>query len=167
MIPFRTRLAGGIAGLALAIGCANAGNFVDVKRMGMEIADDIARAAVLDCRERGYQVSAVVVDRSGHPQAVLRDTHASRFTMQIAREKANGVVLSRIDSGAFRENRGDIRMEMNHVDDVMMLEGGLAIEAGGAFVGAVGVSGAPGGDKDAECAAAALETVADRLAFAD
>lgn len=146
---------------------AIAADTVSYKGMSMELAADVARAAVEDCRERGYQVSAVVVDRSGNPQILMRDALASRFTVQIAEEKANAVVLSGIDSGAFRDNRAEIRQEMNQVDGILMLEGGLPIEAAGAMLGAVGVSGAPGGDLDAACARAALESVQERLDFAD
>ena len=41
--------------------------------------------------------------------------------------------------------------------------GGVPIKAGDQLVGAVSVSGAPGGDKDAACANAALAKVADKL----
>lgn len=146
---------------------ALAADTVTVKRMSMELAADVARAAVEDCRKRGYQVSAVVVDRSGNPQVLMRDVLASRFTVQIAEEKANAVVLSGIGSGEFRRNREDIRPEMNQVEGILMLEGGLPITASGALLGAVGVSGAPGGDLDAACAQAALDSVQDRLDFAE
>jgi uncharacterized protein GlcG (DUF336 family) len=49
----------------------------------------------------------------------------------------------------------------------MVLDGGLPIRAAGTLVGAVGVSGAPGGDKDEACAKKALDSVFDRLEFAD
>jgi uncharacterized protein GlcG (DUF336 family) len=42
-------------------------------------------------------------------------------------------------------------------------QGGLPIMAGGQLVGAISVSGAPGGDKDAACAKAALDKVQDKL----
>ena len=159
----------GLAGAVLvglaASGSAAAADVLSVKRMGMALALDIAREAVLACREQGYQVAAVVVDRYGDTQVVLRDDLALRFHVQIARDKANAVVLSGVDSGAFRENRDDIRTEMNHVDDILVLDGGVAVRAGGALLGAVGVSGAPGGERDAACARAALEAVEDRLAF--
>ena len=45
------------------------------------------------------------------------------------------------------------------------LVGGLVIEAGGSLLGGVGVSGAPGGDKDEACAKAGLESVRDKLDF--
>ena len=145
----------------------HANDMLTVKTIGMELARDIANEAVLECRKQGYQVSAVVVDRGGNVVAALRDTLAARFTLQIAEEKANASVFSGIDSGAFRESRGDIQQELNHVDGVIIMEGGLIIEAGGSRIGAVGVSGAPGGDKDAACAMKALESVEERLEFAD
>ena len=47
-----------------------------------------------------------------------------------------------------------------------MMQGGLQISAGGFRLGAIGVSGAPGGDKDEACARKALEKIGDRLEFA-
>lgn len=158
----------------LAVGSAQAeeeaeapADALDVKQISMELAMDVARESVLACRAKGYNVAAVVVDRSGSVQAVLRDTLASRFTIQIAEEKANAVILSSVNSSDFRTNRADIKDEMNEVDGIMVLDGGLKIEAAGSLLGAVGVSGAPGGDLDAECAQAALDKVAERLAFMD
>lgn len=138
---------------------------ITVKQISMELALDIARESVLACREKGYSVAAVIVDRSANVQALLRDTLAARFTTQIAEEKANAVILSGVNSSEFRANRADIKDEMNQVDGIMVLDGGLKIEAGGSLLGAVGVSGAPGGDKDAECAQAALDKLAERLEF--
>jgi uncharacterized protein GlcG (DUF336 family) len=146
---------------------ARAGDLVEVKQMGMELAADIARAALLACRQQGWQVAAVVVDRTGVPRAMLRDVHASRFTLQIAEDKANAVILSGVPSSTFRANRQDIRQEMNHVDGILVLEGGVPIRAAGSLVGAVGVSGAPGGDKDEVCALKGVEAVQERLDFAD
>ena len=153
--------------LGLASASISAADMVSVKQISAELASDLAWEAVRACREKGYQVSAVVVDRSASTQVVIRDTLAPRFTIQIAEEKANAVILSKVSSSEFRKNREDIRMEMNHVDGLLVLEGGVPITAAGSLVGAIGVSGAPGGDKDAECALEALENVADRLEFAD
>ena len=144
-----------------------AGDVLGVKNIGMELARDLASEAVLACRESGYQVSAVVVDRNGIVRATLRDDLASRFTLQIAEDKANAVVMSGIPSGEFRANRADIRPEMNHVRGILMMVGGLPIEAAGSRIGAIGVSGAPGGERDEVCAQAALEKLAERIEFAD
>ncbi len=155
-------------GLALCLALpVHAADVLTVKRLSMEVARDIAQAAIDSCRKQGYQVTAVVVDRDGSPQAVLRDALAPRFTLQIAEDKANAVILSGVASSEFRRNRSDIRMEMNHVDGVLVLEGGVPIRVAGALAGAVGVSGAPGGDKDEACARAGLAAVQERLDFAD
>jgi uncharacterized protein GlcG (DUF336 family) len=159
------RLIVGAALCAVAVG-VSARDVISVQRMSMELARDVAQASVEACREQGYQVTAVVVDRSGDVQAVLRDVLAPRFTYQIARDKANAVILSGVKSSDFRHNRDDIRMEMNHVDGILVLEGGVPIEAAGSLLGAVGVSGAPGGDRDEVCALKGIEAVQERLDFA-
>jgi uncharacterized protein GlcG (DUF336 family) len=155
--------------LAVSLGCSpvTASDVISSKQMSLELARDLASGAVEACRKQGYQVSAVVVDRHGTPQVLMRDVYASRFTIQIAEEKANAVVLSGIDSSEFRKNRQDIRPEMNHVRGILMLEGAVAVRAGGALLGAVGVSGAPGGDRDEACARESVKAVQDRLDFAD
>ena len=96
-----------------------------VKSIGMELARDIANEAVMQCRKMGYQVSAVVVDRGGNLRVAMRDDLAARFTLQIAEEKANAVIMAGVDSAEFVKNRADIRMEMNHVEGITMLQGGL------------------------------------------
>ena len=50
-----------------------------------------------------------------------------------------------------------------HLPDVIALQGALPIKVGDEVVGAVGVSGAPGGDKDEACAKAGIDKVADQL----
>jgi len=140
---------------------------VDARLMTLELASNIARVAVASCVDAGYQVSAVVVDRSGAPQVVMRDVFASRFTIEIAERKANAVILSGVSSSEFRVNRAGIVAEMNEVNGILVLDGAVPIRAGGALLGAVGVSGAPGGDKDEACAKAGVENVQEQLDFLD
>lgn len=157
-------VAGSTTGVAQAEGNADgAADVVTAERIGMGLAADIAEEAVAVCAGQGYAVTAVVVDPSGDPQVMMRATHAPRFTRQIATDKARAVILSGIESGAFRANRGDIRQEMNHVNGVLVLDGAVPIESAGATIGALGVSGAPGGDKDAACARQALDAFFERL----
>lgn len=145
---------------------AQAADIVSDKSIGMELARDIANETVNACRTEGYHVSAVVVDRFGLMRAALRDDLASRFTLEIAERKANMTVMAWTDSGAFRDARADIQQELNHIDGLIVMEGGIKIMAGGYNIGAVGVSGAPGGDKDAACARKALEELSERIEFA-
>jgi len=145
---------------------AQGSDIVDSRSIGMELARDIANGAVMVCRKNGYHVSAVVVDRFGLPRAALRDDLASRFKLEIAERKANMTVMAWTDSGEFRDRRADIRPELNHIDGLIVMEGGVEIVAGGYNIGAIGVSGAPGGDKDAACARKSLENLQGRIEFA-
>lgn len=151
----------------LGAATGQAQDVIQTRLMGLELANDIALAAVQACREAGYQVSVVVVDRSGIPQVLLRDAKASRFTTEIAMKKANATVLSGVSTHDFLQNRSDITTTMNHLDEVLVLRGALPIRAAGSLLGAVGVSGALGGDKDEACAQKGLDAVADRLAFVE
>lgn len=155
-----------VAVLAVLFSTLVAGDVVTYKQMSLELATEAAQLSVEACRKKGYQVSAVVVDRAGNLQVALRDVYASRFTTEIAQRKANAVILSGIDSGTFRKNREDIRQELNHIDGLIVMEGGLPITSGGSLLGAIGVSGAPGGNLDADCAKSALKALEERLIFA-
>jgi uncharacterized protein GlcG (DUF336 family) len=146
---------------------ALANDVVTVKLMTLELARDIASAAVDACRKDGYQVSVVVVDRSGRMQVMMRDVFANQYMTQLAQGKANAVILSGTGSGELRVNRADIADELNLLDDLLVLDGGLPVRVAGSVIGAVGVSGAPGGDKDAACARRGIEAVQERLDFAD
>lgn len=149
--------------------CASlhANDSLTVKTIGLELAKDIAFETIKACRKQGFQVSAVVVDRNGLVQAALRDALASRFTLQIAEEKANSVILSGLNSGEFRKSREDIRPELNHIKGIIIMQGGLPIEVAGSRIGAIGVSGAPGGYLDERCAQQALDVLGERIEFAD
>lgn len=138
-------------------------DFLPVKQLGMELARDIATKSVEACRKDGYNVSAVVLDRAGNVQAALRDTLATRHTLEIAERKAGMAIMSGSDTASFRDARADIRPELNHMQGLIVMAGGIPIRSAGSLVGAVGVSGAPGGEKDAACADAALKALEDRL----
>lgn len=145
---------------------AHASDVVTEKSIGMELARDIADETITACRKDGYHISAVVVDRFGLVRATLRDDNASRFTLDIAERKANMTVMAWMNSGDFKNAREDIRQELNHIPGLIVMEGGIKIVSGGFNIGAIGVSGAPGGDKDAACANSALKKLAERIAFA-
>lgn len=137
------------------------------KNIGLEAANDIAKMTIDTCRKDGFNVSAVVVDKHGNLRTAMRDDLAAKYTIEIAQRKANMVIMSGIASGVFRDARADIQQELNHIDGLIVMQGGLPISAGGELIGAVGVSGAPGGDKDEACAAVAIKKITERLEFAD
>ena len=144
-----------------------AADVVPVKLMSLDIATDIARAAIAACRADGYQVSVVLVDRSGRTQVVLRDVFSNQYFTELAAGKARAVVLANTGSGELRSNRADMVNELNLLDGIFVLQGGLPVQVAGSTIGAVGVSGAPGGDKDEACARKGIDAVQERLDFAE
>jgi len=161
------QLIGGLlAGLFMLTAPAPA-ELITTKLLSLDMARQIASSAIAACRKDGYQVSVVVTDRSGEPLVVMRDVYSSRYFTQLAQGKANAALLANSSSAALRRNRADMVNELNQLDGVMVLAGGLPVQTAGSLIGAVGVSGAPGGDKDEACARAGLEAVQEDLDFAD
>lgn len=126
-----------------------------------EMAQKLVNLTMKACREAGFQVTVAVVDRGGNVQSLLRDRYAGEFTVPIAIDKARTSANWRISSKDFMEETqaGKPQSGVRDQDGVMAVAGGLPIEAGGRTVGGVGVSGAPGGDADEDCARKALEEI--------
>jgi len=156
-------LASGLAGTATA----DEEVLVTFKMMTPEAALALAQAALQDCRDKGYQVTVAVVDRSGIVQVILRDRYAGVHTVDTARRKAWTAGSFRTDTTVMAENSqaGKEASGVRFVDDAMMIGGGMVIRAAGAIVGGVGVSGAPGGPADDECANAGIEAIQGDLDF--
>ena len=156
--------------IACTVGTANADSddaLTSFKMMTPETALELAKATLEDCRERGYQTAVAVVDRSGVVQVILRDLLAGPHTPETARRKAWTAVsfrastLEMTEVTAYNQPQSGAR----HVDQALMIGGGVPVQAAGSMVGAVGVSGAPGGQLDDECARAGIEAIADSLDF--
>lgn len=156
-----------LAGLVTIVPASTQAELLTTKLLSLDMARDIASSAIAACRKDGYQVSVVVTDRSGEPLVVMRDVYSNRYFTQLAQGKANAVILANTSSAELRRNRADMVNELNLLDGVMVLAGGLPVQAAGSLLGAVGVSGAPGGDLDEACARAGIEAVQEDLEFAD
>jgi uncharacterized protein GlcG (DUF336 family) len=144
---------------ALSMGTASAADdpmMVSVKRMSLETAQRIAQATVDACREKGIQIGVTVVDRDGVVQAQLRDTIAPPITIPISYKKAYTAANFNSATSAL-EPRADTAV--GRQDFLVMSAGGVTVEVGGALIGGVGVSGAPAGETDEECAKAGVEAV--------
>jgi len=140
---------------------------VTYKSLNPEVALDLARAALASCRERGFQVAVAVVDRFGVTQVMLRDRFAGAHTVATATGKAWTAVSFRVSTAelAAMTQPAMPQSGVRALPGVVALGGGLVVEAGGALLGAVGVSGAPGGEADEACAKAGIEAVRDRIEF--
>lgn len=140
---------------------------VTYKSLTPEVALEAARAALKQCRTDGYQISVAVVDRFGETQVLLRDRFAGLPANQTAIDKAWTSVGFRADTSqlAASVKDGTLDPRLANRPRIAMLGGALKIEAAGTLLGAIGVSGAPGGDKDEKCARAGLDAIQDKLDF--
>jgi uncharacterized protein GlcG (DUF336 family) len=162
------RFALGLGAAILAVGTVQAQeSLVTYKAMSPEIALDLARAALASCRKDGFQVAVAVVDRFGIVQVMLRDRFAGPHTPATATSKA-------WTAASFRTNTTDLialtqpgmpQAGLRGLPGAVILGGGVMVETGGSLIGAVGVSGAPGGDADDACAKAGIEAVSDKIDF--
>lgn len=156
-----------IAGLLACAPARAQEALVAYKALSPEIALDLARAALAECRQRGYQVAVAVVDRFGVTQVVLRDRFAGPHTPATATGKAWTAV-------SFRTNTTDLvaltqpgtpQAGVRDLAGVVVLGGGMMVQAGGSLLGAIGVSGAPGGEADDACAKAGIASIQDKIDF--
>ncbi len=155
-----------ITGLTLAHGGVadeDVAPTVSLKRLSLETATTIAQGAIEACRKQGIQIGVTVVDRDGTVQVVLRDTIAAPVTLPISRQKAFTAVNFNAPTSQLGE-RADT--PIGRLDGLMMVPGGLPVQAAGQLLGGVGVSGAPSGKTDEACAQAGIDQVIEDLEMA-
>jgi uncharacterized protein GlcG (DUF336 family) len=136
-----------------------------IKLLTPETALKAAQAALARCRAHGYQVSVAVTDRMGVVQVLLRDRFAGPHTVDMATSKAYTAVSFRTNTTELADatQAGKPQSGIRHRPGVAAVGGGLMIEAGGSLLGAIGVSGAPGGREDDACAAAGIAAIREEL----
>lgn len=159
------------AAIALLVACGSAAAAAEatysVRLLTPEAALAAAQAAMAHCRRAGHQVAVAVVDRAGLVQVLLRDRFAGAHTVEIAPQKAWTAASFRLPTAtlATETQAGRPMSGIRAMPRVMAIGGGQVIEAGGAMLGAIGVSGAPGGEADDACAKAGIEAIADGIEF--
>jgi uncharacterized protein GlcG (DUF336 family) len=136
----------------------------------LSLASEAALEAVSVCERAGYHVTATVVDASGLIKAVAKGDAAPPHTIDTSRGKAYAAVslgpnFSENSTSAIVERvaKGPAFGPLQHLPGVFLVAGGVVIKSANEVVGAIGVGGAPGGDKDEACAQAAVTKVADHL----
>lgn len=147
-----------------AAACAQGATYT-VRSLTPETALKAALVALEDCRKRGYQVAVAVVDRAGVAQTMLRDRFAGPHTVNTAINKGYTAVSFRTDTLEFAKQTqpGSPSSGVRAIPNVVALGGGVLIQAGGALLGAIGVSGGPGGDADEACAKAGIAAIRDDI----
>jgi len=155
-----------VAGLGVASMLALPANaqLLAHKDLSLATALTIATTAMDTCKGQGYRVSVTVVGRNGEPLVQLRGEDASQHTYDFSLRKAYTARTFRVASGEIVNRfKQDPTYFAVHVPNTAPSQGALPIKIGDEVIGAAGVSGAPGGEKDEACAKAGLDKVADQL----
>jgi len=120
-----------------------------VRLLTPETALKAAQTALAKCRAGGFQVAVAVTDRMGVLQVLLRDRYAGPHTPDMAGAKAWTAVSFRVNTTELADatQAGRAQSGVRHRPGVAAVGGGMMIESGGALLGAIGVSGAPGGSE--------------------
>src|SRR5437764_12144685 len=160
-------------GLALvsSVTAAYGQGLITTQKLSAQLANELVGESVAQCARNGYKVVAVVVDLDGVRQAVLRGDGAPIHSVDNAYYKAYTIPslgLSRKEESTkqIADRMGKAApstVPQTPLPNITYAQGGVAIIANGQTIGGLGVSGAPGGNFDEECARAALAKIKDRM----
>lgn len=151
--------------LSLMAAAANAQAVRTEKNISLDLANQIASAAVAACAANGYAVAATVVDRAGTVRAVQRADNAGPHTLGSSLQKAFTSASAKNNTQAMMEGaqKNPAGANLVYLPGFLLLGGGVPVKVGNETIGAVGVGGAPGGHLDEQCALTALDKVKDLL----
>jgi uncharacterized protein GlcG (DUF336 family) len=134
------------------------------KNISMAMSLAIIQGALEQCTKDGYKVSITIVDKSGAVAAQLRGDGTSPHTMEFSRLKAYTSRIRGVPSlQVIKLLEDPANAPLRQIPGLVAVGGGVPIKAGNEVIGAIGVSGAPGGEKDEACANAGIAKVADAL----
>lgn len=165
-IPSRgKRCAAGLLAAGLMSSLHAQDTLVTFKSLAPEVALEMAQAALASCRTKGYQVAVSVVDRMGVPQVMLRDRYAGPHTPDTAQQLAWTAVSFRTGTLSLAENTspGSEQSGARHIQNIVMIGGGIPVTASGSIVAGIGISGAPSGEDNHACAQAGIDAVTAKL----
>ncbi|HZN28576.1 MAG TPA: heme-binding protein [Xanthobacteraceae bacterium] len=152
------------AGVACALAAPASAQLLTRKDLSLATALAIAQTAHDTCKAQGYRVSVAVVGRNGELLVHLRGDGTGPHTMENSFKKAYTSRTFRVPSGEIGKRLKDNpQLGAVFLSNITPATGALPIMLGEEVIGAAGVSGAPGGDKDEACVKAALDKVADQL----
>jgi uncharacterized protein GlcG (DUF336 family) len=150
--------------LGVLNGPAHAQGVVMQRNLSLAMAKTIAEATLAECKGKGFNTSAAVVDRAGQPLVLLRDEQATVQTLEMSRRKAYTARMFRSSTLEFQKRTAEdpTLLAQRDVSDILALGGGVPILVGNEVIGGVGSSGSSQTMDDA-CAKAGVAKVADQL----
>jgi len=148
---------------AILSGRAGAQGVVMQRNLSLAMAKTIAEGTIAECKSKGFNTAAAVVDRAGQLMVLLRDEQATAQTAEMARRKAYTARMFRTSTLEFQKRTMDPALAaQRQIADILALGGGVPIQIGNDVIGGVGSSGSSQEGDDA-CAKAGVAKVADLL----
>src|SRR3954454_4263351 len=134
------------------------------KNISMAMAMAVMQGVLDQCTKDGFKVSVVIVDKGGNVAGSVRGDGTGPHTMEFARLKAyTARTRNQTSLQTMKLLEDPANAFIRQIPNVVGVGGGVPIRAGNETIGGVGVSGAPGGEKDEVCANAGIAKVADAL----
>jgi len=155
-----------LAGIGIVLilpGGMTAQGVVTERNLSLALAKTIAEATLAECKSKGFNTAAAVVDRAGQVLVLLRDEKATAQTLEMARRKAYTARMFRLSTLDFQKRTADPTLSAQRdVSEILALGGGVPIQVGTETIGGVGSSGSSQETDDA-CARAGIAKVVDLL----
>lgn len=137
---------------------------IEHRDLSLSAALAVATAAADHCKAQTYKVSVAVVGREGQIIVHLRGDGSPPHSIENSYRRAyTALTYRQPTANVERRVRKDPSDQLVLLEHIMPARGGLPIIVDGDTLGAVAVSGLPGGDKDEACAKAGLDAAADLL----
>ncbi|NOZ10870.1 MAG: heme-binding protein [Gammaproteobacteria bacterium] len=131
--------------------------------ISLDAATKAATAAVKLCHRQKYQVAVTVVNKAGIVKVVLRNDLVPEIALSISHKKAITALSFAQPTSMLAQRK--VSKILATEKNLLFASGGLPIEAAGTIVGAIGVSGAPSGEIDEQCAKSGIDIISDDLKF--
>jgi uncharacterized protein GlcG (DUF336 family) len=164
-----------VAALASACGASGAQGLISERTMSLDVARELAGAALEACRAHGSKVTITVLDRAGRTKVVLREDGSNPHSVEHSYRKAYTALTYNMPSGDYgKRAAGQFPGSFGvlRLPNITTAAGGLPVRAGDTVVGSIGISGTPGGGgagsggggaADQACAQAGIDKVAKWL----
>lgn len=129
--------------------------------VSLALANDLINATLAACHANGRSAVAVVVDRGGNLVAVQRDDNVGPHNTEAAQRKAFTALSTKTSTRLLATNArsNPDSQNLNTVDALLLIGGGVPLRVGTDVIGAIGVGGAGGAEQDEGCALKAIAKV--------
>ena len=129
--------------------------------VSLALANELIGAALAACHADGRAAVAVVVDRGGNLVAVQRGDSVGPHNTEAAVRKAFTALSTKSPTRQLAANArsNPDSQNLNTVDSLLLIGGGVPLKVGQDVIGAIAVGGAGGASNDEACALQAIAQV--------